>query len=141
VVDISGYVYIYIPETNNDKGRKMKKKRDMDLVRKILFKIIELDEQGKLPINYSDIDIEGYEKDNINEHLSCLESVDALKMTKKAVGGEVRVKITKINPAEREFIRLLHDDEKWEKAKQLLREKGIEPLFITMKDMLFALKE
>lgn len=118
----------------------MKRKRDMNLVRKIVFKIVELEEEGKLPIDYSKISVEGYNRLAINEHLSCLEDVGILNLSKEATESGIKVKILKLNPTKRKFVELLRDEERWEKAKSLLKERGLEPIFIVMKNIIMELE-
>ncbi len=97
-------------------------KRDMDLIRKILLKVEELD-----VLNYGQscqIMIEGYDDPIVNYHIGLLAEAGLLEAKPvRALGFPNTFMITKLTWEGHDFIDTARNDTVWKKAKEHISEK------------------
>jgi hypothetical protein len=101
--------------------RRIYMKRDMDLIRKILFAVEEFPVQQE---NF-DINISGHTKDEINYHLELLLDANLIKAkyNQNMLGDYIWLFI-RLTWNGHEFIDASRDDDRWEKAKGAMNKVG-----------------
>jgi DNA-binding HxlR family transcriptional regulator len=89
-------------------------KRDMDLVRKILFNVESQEKQG------SDIEIEGCDPDTLRLHLRLMEEAGLLHKVTITSGSMSCMRLTW---AGYDFLEAARNDTRWNRAKTIVIEK------------------
>lgn len=107
-------------------------KRDMDLVRKILFAIEE-----KQPFERSEIIIEGYDKQEIAYHCEMLFNEGYIKdyygITCDNLDGVLRFWVQDLTWEGQDLLETIRQDTIWNKTKQTIKEKGLSMIVGTIK--------
>lgn len=100
-------------------------KRDMDLMRKILFAIEEQYQPGDGSI--WGLKVEGYDKITIAEHCDLLFQQGFVKTYKPQFGDNtiMAFAVGNITAQGYEYLELIRDDEVWEKIKAKVEEKKL----------------
>jgi Hypothetical protein (DUF2513) len=112
-------------------------KRDMDLVRKILF-ALEEHEHGRAPRNFT---VEGYGEELVGYHVHSMAQAGLVRAIEDRAMG---------NPSPRsipialtwqghEFLEQTRNDTLWNKAKNHIKEKGVPMTLDLLKDVLGGL--
>ena len=96
-------------------------KRDMDLVRKILFKIEELPQYSN---QWADVPIDGYSKDEIDYHLVILMDAGLIDASRVSNIRDVIWKAVRLTWEGHEFLDAARDNGRWEKAKTTMNQVG-----------------
>ena len=98
-------------------------KRDMNLMRKILFKIEEKYEPSKG--SFFGISIEGYDMFTIAEHCDLLYQEGLIKSYKPLRGNDtvVAFKVGNLTHKGYEYLELIRNDDVWEKTEREIEEK------------------
>ncbi len=107
-------------------------KRDMDLIRDILLKI---EDEGPNPSGIK-MKIEGYPDDDIQNHLGLLVGKGLVKAIDVSSHDGIGWIPTELTWEGYDFIEKAKDKGIWEKAKIVLKEKGIPFSFELMKTIL-----
>lgn len=110
-------------------------KRDMDLIRKILFKIEESDTTPRdvarlLP----DVPLE-----EARYHMRLLYEADMIRATDASTFGGENYLVTGLTWAGHDFLDAARSNERWEKAKTILANKGGGMVFDVLKQLLVKL--
>ncbi len=96
-------------------------KRDMDLIRKILF---EIEQRPPLKGRFVPVELEGYTEDVINYHVMLLDEAGLIKaqnLTSHSGGLYVPVRLTWQG---HEFLDAARDDTRWNKTKDTMTKAG-----------------
>jgi len=110
-------------------------KRDMDLVRKILFKIEESPEFSFI----SPFEIEGYEQEQVSYHVELLDEAGLISARDLSTMGEYCWIPDRLTWEGHEFLEASRDDKRWEKAKSVILEKGGNFTFSLLQSLLMQL--
>jgi len=112
-------------------------KRDMELVRKILFKI---EENG--PFEKCSVEIEGYDMQEIAYHCEMLYDEGLIKdyygVTLDNFDGVVKFWVQDLTWEGQDFIETIRQDTIWNKTKTTIKEKGLPLLTGTIKTVATA---
>ncbi len=110
-------------------------KRDMDLVRKILLKIEDSPEYSFInPFN-----IEGYDDNQVSYHLELLDEAGLIKARDESTMGGYCWIPDCLTWEGHEFLEASRDDNRWEKAKKTIIEKGGSFAFSLLQNVLIQL--
>lgn len=111
--------------------------RDMDLIRKILIK---LKESPKFPI-YQIPKIDNYNENDIHFHLLLLADAGLIIIDSlTTAGGKTQVtEIKRITWEGYDFIEAIVNIDIWEKAKRIIKDKGLGIIFPILKSILISL--
>lgn len=111
-------------------------KRDMDLIRKILFEI----EKSAYTGSYIDVDIEGYKRNEVDYHVSLLYEAKLIRgnhnPSREKPSG---VDILSLTWDGHEFLDAARDEGIWAKSKQRIKDEGIGLTFSLLKELLIHL--
>ena len=110
-------------------------KRDMDLVRKIL---IELE---KLPYSsgFVDLPIEGYSPDEVSYHVMLLSETGLIEAIDLSTLSGPHWAPIRLTWSGHEFVEASRDENRWEKAKNIMKEKGSGFAFGVLQNLLVQL--
>jgi hypothetical protein len=104
-------------------------KRDMDLVREILFKV-----ESRTGSNVGwELEIQGRDKDEIDEHVLILGDAGLLDVKEEAFR---QVFTNRLTWAGHEFLEASRNPDTWNKVKKRIREKGVGMTFDLVKQLL-----
>lgn len=113
-------------------------KRDMDLIRKILFAIEE-----KEPFEQSAIEVEGYSMQEIAYHCEMLFNAGYIKyyhgVTCDNFDGVLRFQVQDLTWEGQDLLETIRQDTIWNKTKQTIKEKGLSMIVDTIKTISTAL--
>ena len=113
-------------------------KRDMDLVRKILFEI-----EGKPPFECSDIKIDGYDMQAIAYHCEMLYNEGYIKnyfgVTCDGFDGVLKFGVQDLTWEGHELLESIRQDTVWNRTKQTIKEKGLSMAIGTIKTISTAI--
>ena len=110
-------------------------KRDMDLVRKILLELEDAPyESGGL-----DLELEGYSPDQISYHVMLLNEAELIEANDLSTFGGPKWIPKRLTWAGHEFIEASRDESRWEKAKNIMKEKGSGMAFDVLRSVLIQL--
>ena len=102
-------------------------KRDMELVRKIMFRLEEID--GQEPFSSRDIVVQGYDPPTIGYHCSLLRDCGYILGEDSPVcggsGGYFEQYISRLTSTGHDFIDAARSDTVWNKTVSIAKEKGI----------------
>ena len=113
-------------------------KRDMDLVRQILFEIERLcpSEAGRLET----IEIENYDRFTIYYHLALLKEAGLVEVEEvKTMNMQNEFYPTRLTWEGHDFLDAARNDTLWKKAKAFMAEKGVGVSFDVLKGVLVLL--
>ncbi len=110
-------------------------KRDMDLIRQILFKI----EEANTVTDGIEMSFQGHSDDEIAYHLKILRQAGLIDAVDVSAGGHLAYIPTSLTWAGQEFLEAARDDTKWNKAKSIIVQKGGEMTFEFLKMTLVEL--
>jgi hypothetical protein len=109
--------------------------RDMDLVRAILFKLEKEDYDGG---QYHDLpEIEGFSDSQVIYHIKILKDAKLLEAENLFDGSPLIP--TRLTWEGHEFLEAARDDTRWNKAKDIIQEKGGSLTFDVIKALLVQL--
>lgn len=102
-------------------------KRDMDLVRKLLFRIEETYIPGEKEIDISDLQIDGYDSKTISEHLTLMYDAGLLQdMRKKTyITGEMIFGVGNLTNKGYDTLEEFRSDTVWNKTKEVVQNQGL----------------
>ncbi len=112
-------------------------KRDMDLVRKILFKIEEeVDNKAKFGLT-----IDGYTMEQVAYHCSILYGEGYIKSYKALYGdGEIRnFGVSGLTWSGHELLDKIRSENVWNKTKEVIKSKGLPMVVDVIKDIATAI--
>ena len=110
-------------------------KRDIDLARKILLEL----EDTPYELGGFDLELEGYSPNQIAYHIMLLNEaglIEALNMSSHSGPKWIPKRLTW---AGHEFIEASRDESRWEKAKNIMKEKGSGMAFDVLRSVLIQL--
>lgn len=111
-------------------------KRDMELIRTILFQI---EKKGENPKGLVELDISSHSAEVVSHHVLLLQEaglVDALDLSTRA---GFRMKPKRLTWAGHEFLDAARNDTVWNKAKEMVRDQGGTIPFEVLKGLLIKL--
>ena len=110
-------------------------KRDMDLVRKILMKL------ENAHYNMSDIDlkIEGYNREEVSYHIMLLSEAGLIEARNNSSYSKSEWRPIRLTWEGHEFVEASRDEDRWIKAKQIIKERGGGVAFEVVKMILMNL--
>lgn len=110
-------------------------KRDMDLIRQILFRI----EEANYNMAFFDVKIEGFTEQEISYHTMLLDQAGYIHARNlSSLDGPCRKPIT-LTWQGHEFLDAARDNTRWNKAKVLIKEKGGGVVFELLKQLLLEM--
>lgn len=95
-------------------------KRDMDLVRSILLEVEKADSYNK-PF---ELEVEEYSSDQVAHHLLLLRDAGLLAVEESSNWSESYVLPIRLTWSGTEFLDATRDDTRWNRAKEIVQEKG-----------------
>jgi len=96
-------------------------KRDMDLIREILFEI----ESRKLVYPRShEVILEGYKRSDISYHVLIMQEAGLLRAIEVSTADELVLHPSRLTWEGHEFLEAIKDDGIWNQAKDVVLEKG-----------------
>ncbi|MBN1452113.1 MAG: DUF2513 domain-containing protein [Anaerolineales bacterium] len=98
-------------------------KRDLDLVRKILF-LVEDKPDIHRPINSKSFDLPDWSAAEINYHLLLLVEAGYLEGRAEPYESDANVFITRLTWPGHEFLEAARDDGRWKEAKSVVKSVG-----------------
>jgi hypothetical protein len=107
-------------------------KRDIDLVRKILFQV---DEKGQ-PRGWVDLEIPGYAPEQIAHHIWLLQDGGLIEAQDLSHLGALDYRPKKLTWAGHEFLDAARNDTVWNRTKEMVKEKGGSIPFEVLKGLL-----
>jgi hypothetical protein len=107
-------------------------KRDMDLVRRILFQV---EEKGQ-PHGYVDLEIPGYAPEQIAHHVHLMQEAGLIEASNLSTTEGIDYRPTRLTWSGHEFLDAARNATVWNKAKEMVREKGGSVPFEILKDLL-----
>ena len=110
-------------------------KRDMDLVRKILLEL----EDTPYGLGGFDLELEGYSPDQISYHVMLLNEAELIEANDLSTFGGPKWTPKRLTWAGHEFIEASRDESRWEKAKNIMKEKGSGMAFDVLRSVLIQL--
>ena len=110
-------------------------KRDMDLVRKILLEL----EDTPYELGAFDLELEGYSPDQISYHVMLLNEAGLIEANDLSTLGGPKWTPKRLTWAGHEFIEASRDESRWEKAKNIMKEKGSGMAFDVLRSVLIQL--
>ena len=110
-------------------------KRDMDLVRKILLEL----EDTPYELGGFDLELEGYSPDQISYHVMLLNEAGLIEANDLSTFGGKKWTPKRLTWAGHEFIEASRDESRWEKAKNIMKEKGSGMAFDVLRSVLIQL--
>lgn len=112
-------------------------KRDMDLIRKILFKIEEVFPAGQQMIH--GISIEGYDFATIADHCQLLYEDDLINLyspTRAGIGNSlVFYSVGNLTSKGYDLLDEIREDTTWNKTKDIVKKKGLPMVLGVVKDI------
>ena len=110
-------------------------KRDMDLVRKILLEL----EDTPYELGGFDLELEGHSPDQISYHVMLLNEAGLIEANDLSTLGGPKWRPKRLTWAGHEFIEASRDESRWEKAKNIMKEKGSGMAFDVLRSVLIQL--
>jgi hypothetical protein len=110
-------------------------KRDMELIRKILLNIEESDFTG----GWIEIELEGYDESEVSYHTMLLHEAGLIDAIDLSTMNNTIWKPKYITWAGHEFLDAARDNNRWEKAKNIMKEKGGGMTFDVLKSVLIQI--
>jgi len=110
-------------------------KRDMDLVRKILLEL----EDTPYELGGFDLELEGYSPDQISYHVMLLNEAGLIEANDLSNLSRTEWRPKRLTWAGHEFIEASRDESRWEKAKNIMKEKGSGMVFDVLRSVLIQL--
>ena len=110
-------------------------KRDMDLVRKILLELEDIPYE----LGGFDLELEGYSPDQISYHVMLLNEAELIEANDLSTFGGPKWTPKRLTWAGHEFIEASRDESRWEKAKNIMKEKGSGMAFDVLRSVLIQL--
>jgi hypothetical protein len=107
-------------------------KRDLDLIRRILFQV---EEKGQVRGNVT-LEIPGWTPEEISHHVWLLQDAGLLEATDLSNMRTFDVRPRKLTWAGHEFLDAARNDTVWRKTKELVKEKGGSIPFEVLKGLL-----
>jgi hypothetical protein len=95
-------------------------KRDMDLIRKILFKI----EQDSTGLDQLHVKLDGYPDQDVQFHILLLVEADLVRALDFSGGNALHFLPIRLTWAGYEFLDAARDDTRWNKAKDAMNKTG-----------------
>lgn len=96
-------------------------KRDMDLVRKIMFKLEEL---PSYDLGAVELEIEGHSPNEVSYHVMLLDEAGLLEAQDFSTFSGPDWRPKRLTWTGHEFIEASRDQGRWEKAKNIMKEKS-----------------
>jgi hypothetical protein len=117
-------------------------KRDMDLIRKILFQV---EEKGQ-PLGWVDLEIPGYAPEQIAQHVRLLEEAGLIEAQNLSTMDGFDYRPKRLTWAGHEFLDAARNDTVWNRTKEMVKDKGgsipfevLKGLLVKVASSLFAL--
>lgn len=110
-------------------------KRDMDLVRTILLTV----EEKGLPRGFFQLDLPGYDQETVSHHVLLLGDAGLLEVQNRKLLNHFEVMPKRLTWAGHEFLDAARNDTVWNKAKDMVKEKGGAIPFEVLKALLVKL--
>lgn len=107
-------------------------RRDMELVRKILFQVEETG-QGQ---GWVDLEIPGYPPEQIAQHVRLLEEAGLVEALNLSTSNGFDYRPKRLTWAGHEFLDAARNDTVWSRTKEMVREKGGSIPFEVLKQLL-----
>ncbi|MCI0378775.1 MAG: DUF2513 domain-containing protein [Gemmataceae bacterium] len=108
-------------------------KRDMDLVRSILAKV---EEEGKVRGWIRDLSIPNHSAEEVSYHIQLLAEAGLLEALTRKTLGNLQALPMRLTWAGHEFLDAARNDTVWNKAKELVKDKGGAVPFEVLKGLL-----
>lgn len=101
--------------------------RDMELIRKILFKVEEIFAPGMEEIQFDDIKIDGYDTNSIMEHVILMDEADLFQkvMFANSLEGRQVDSVGNLSNKGYDLLDKFRDDTVWNKTKEIVKEKAL----------------
>lgn len=113
-------------------------KRDMDLVRKILFEVEKLP-----PLTHSKITVDGYDMQEIAYHCEMLYRRGLIKLYHgdeiDAFDGVIDFWVEDLTWEGHDFLEKIREDTTWNRTKKVLKDKGLPFVFETINTIVSAI--
>ena len=110
-------------------------KRDMDLVRKILLEL----EDTPYELGGFDLELKGYSPDQISYHVMLLNEAGLIEGHDLSTYSGPKWRPKRLTWEGHEFIEASRDESRWEKAKNIMKEKGSGMAFDVLRSVLIQL--
>ena len=110
-------------------------KRDMELVRTILLAV----EENGPPRGFFQLELRGYDPETVSHHVLLFGDAGLLEIHDRKLRNHFEVMPKRLTWAGHEFLDAARNDTIWNKAKELVKEKGGAVPFEVLKDLLLKL--
>ena len=110
-------------------------KRDMDLVRKILLEVEGVSFEG----GWIDLQIEGYSENEVSYHVLLLAEAGLIEAIDLSTNTSFAWAPKRLTWNGHEFIEASRDENRWEKAKTIMKEKAGGFVYDVLKTLLIQL--
>jgi len=107
-------------------------KRDLDLVRKILFQV---EEKGQAR-GFVDLEIPSHNPEEISHHVWLLQNAGLIEAQNLSTNRGIDYRPSKMTWLGHEFLDAARNDTVWRKTKELVKEKGGSVPFEVLKSLL-----